>query len=65
MWLGVAGHFLYSGGLRWMVGCRGTVFMGGWGWVGVSGGIFLVVVVGWTFSWVDGAGWRYILDGWG
>ena len=48
-----------------MGGCRESFFTGGWGWLGVTRGTFWVAVVGWSFLWVDGAGWRYILDGWG
>ena len=39
-----------------MGGCRESIFTGGWGWLGVTGGTFWVAVVGWSFLWVDGAG---------
>ena len=34
--------------------------MGGWGRLGVFGGIFSKVEGGWTFLWVGEGGWRYI-----
>ena len=47
-WMGVGEGIFWVGVGGW------TIFMGGWGGVGVSGGIF----------WVGGGGWTFFMSGW-